>query len=553
MTRLSVHGSMLAALLVLAGCATAPVKSPPMLDLKITNGRILDGTGAPWFRADLGVRGDTIVAIGDLSKVQAANVIDAGDRIVSPGFIDLLGQSQHSVINAPFVEAKVRQGVTTEVTGEGFSPGPVSPSSNTLSDRRYATLGEYLDLLDRKGIGINFALLVGASNPRQMVLGNVNRQPTMDEMRQMEAIVDQAMRDGAIGISTSLIYLPAMFSTTEEIINLARVATKYDGVYFTHLRSEAEKIEEALDEAFRVGREAKIPVNIWHIKIGPRSRWGQMPDVIARIDAARKGGLDVAGNIYPYIASSTSLSTLAPDWALEGGYAEFRKRLADPEQRARILAEFRRQHERRGERGIYVARIGNRAHQAYEKKHLEDIATAMGTSPDEALARIFTENESSPAAIFFGMHEDDVRYALKQPWVSVGADSGAPTPEARAGNVAIHPRAYGTFPRVAGHYVRDVKLFSLEEAVRKMTSQAALRANLQDRGILRAGMKADVIVFDPDAIADRATFDNPHQFAAGVEHVVVNGVAVLRNGELTKALPGRTLRGKGYKGAGVRR
>jgi dihydroorotase/N-acyl-D-amino-acid deacylase len=529
--------------LLLVSCATAPPQ-PSMLDLKIINGRVLDGTGAPWFRADVGVRGDTIVAVGNLRDTPARTTIDARDQIVSPGFIDLLGQSQGSVLSDPAVEAKVRQGVTTEVTGEGTSPGPISPQSR---ETRWKTLGQYLDLIDRQGAGVNFALLVGASNPREIVIGDVNRQPTADEMRRMEEIVDGAMREGAIGISTSLIYVPAMFSTTEEIINLARVAARHGGMYFTHMRDEGDRIDDGLDETFRIGREAGIPVNIWHLKIGGRSNWGRMPHVIRRIEEARASGLDVAANVYPYPASSTGLSTLAPNWAMEGGYDDFRKRLADPEQRGRIAEELRRQVERRGPRGIYVARIGNPAHAAYEKKYVEDIAAAMAVPVDEALMRLFAENEFSPNVIFFSMSEDDVQYALKQPFVSVGADSGSPTAAARQRGAAVHPRAYGTFARVAGHYTRDVKLFTLEEAVRKMTSQAAIRAHFTDRGILRTGMKADIIVFDPVVIRDESRFDDPHHFSVGVSDVIVNGVPVLRDGTMTGALPGRTIRGRGYR------
>ena len=516
-----------------------------MLDLKITNGRIIDGTGAPWFRGDIGVRGNMIVAIGNLAADRATTTIDAHDQVISPGFIDLLGQSQNAVLEDPHLEAKVRQGVTTEVTGEGFSPGPDKPATQP-GERAWPTLGSYLDAIDRQGSAINFALLVGASNPREIVIGEVNRPPTADEMRQMEAIVDQAMREGAIGISTSLIYLPAMYSTTDEIISLARVAARYGGMYFTHMRDEGDKIDAGLDEAFRIGREANIPINIWHLKVGGRANWGRMPHVIERIEQARAEGIDAAANVYPYLASSTGLSTLAPDWALEGGYAAFQARLADPEQRAKIIDVLRSQVEKRGERGIYITRIVNPADAQYEKHFVHEIATMMGTTPEETLARLFSDTNVSPRVIFFSMDENDVQYALKQPWVSVGADSGSPTPADRAANNAVHPRAYGTFARVAGHYVRDVKLFSLEEAVRKMTSQAADRAHLDDRGVLRPGMKADIIVFDPNTIRDVATFEDPHHFAEGVSSVVVNGVPVLREGAMTLALPGRSIRGKGY-------
>ncbi|HEX7420122.1 MAG TPA: D-aminoacylase [Thermoanaerobaculia bacterium] len=537
------RSALLTIALLMASCATAPQST--MLDLKITNGRIIDGTGAPWYRGDVGVRGNTIVAIGNLAGDAAATTIDARDHIISPGFIDLLGQSQSAVFEDPHLEAKVRQGVTTEVTGEGFSPGPEKPSTEPGTGT-WLTLGSYLDAIDRQGSAINFALLVGASNPREIVIGDVNRAPTANEMREMEAIVDQAMREGAIGISTSLIYLPAMYSTTDEIINLARVAARYGGMYFTHMRDEGDKIDMGLDEAFRIGREANIPINIWHLKVGGRANWGRMPHVIERIEQARAEGIDAAANVYPYIASSTGLSTLAPDWALEGGYAAFKARLSDPVQRAKIMETLRTAVEKRGEHGIYVTRIANPTDAPYEKHFIHEIAAMMGTTPEEALARLYADANVSPRVIFFSMDENDVQFALKQPWVSVGADSGSPTPADRAANNAVHPRGYGTFPRVAGHYVRDVKLFSLEEAVRKMTSQAADRAHLDDRGVLRPGMKADIIVFDADTIRDVATFDDPHHFGEGVSSVIVNGVAVLRDGVMTLDLPGRSLRGKGY-------
>jgi N-acyl-D-amino-acid deacylase len=524
--------------LPVAGCllslACASSQKTNMLDLKIINGRVIDGTGAPWYRADVGVRGDSIVAIGDLAGTPARVTIDAQNRAVAPGFIDLLGQDESAVFRDPHLEPKIRQGVTTEVTGEGSSPRP--------------SIRDWFARLEKNGTAINFAMLAGASNPREAVIGNVNRKPTAAEMTQMENIVDQMMRDGAIGLSTSLIYLPEMYSTTEELIAYAKVAAKYDGVYFTHMRDEGDRIDMGLDEAFRIGREAKIPVNIWHLKVGGRKNWGRMTHVIERINEARAEGIDVAANVYPYPASGTSLSTLAPDWALEGGYGEFVKRLAAPEQRARIDEELKRQLERRGFHGIFVARQTSPALQPYEKMYIEDIAAKMGVAADEALLRLFAESPSSPSVIFFSMSEEDVRTALAQPFVSVGSDSGVPSPEARAKGVYVHPRAYGTMPRVLGHYVRDEKLFTIEEAVRKLTSQAADRAHFEDRGVLRPGMKADITIFDPATIADPATFAEPHQFAVGVSDVIVNGVAVLRDGRVTEALPGRGLRGKGAKG-----
>jgi N-acyl-D-amino-acid deacylase len=520
--------------LLLAACATTP--KAPMLDLKIVNARIIDGTGAPWYRGSVGVRGDNVVAVGDVTA-DAATTIDARGAVVAPGFIDLLGQSQTAMFDDPHLEAKVRQGVTTEVTGEGSSPGP---------SKRWPRLADYFAAVEKNGTALNFALFVGASNPREIVIGDINRAPTADEMRQMDAIVDQAMRDGAIGVSTSLIYLPAMYSTTDEIIDMAKVAAKYGGVYFSHIRDEGTEIDKALDEAFRIGREANIPINVWHLKVSGPANWGRMPHVVERINAARAEGIDVAANVYPYIASGTSLSTLIPDWAMEGGYAEAQKRLADPAQRARIDEALRGELAKRREHGIFVGQIDNPALAQFQKKFLEDIAAAMNLPPDEALIRLFTETKNSPSVIFFSMSEDDVQTALKQSWVSIGSDARSPSPTARANGQSAHPRAYGTFPRVMGHYVRDVHLFTLEEAVRKATSQAADRANLSDRGILRPGMKADIVIFDPDKIRDVATFEDPHRFSEGVIDLIVNGVPVMREGAITSALPGRVLRGRGY-------
>jgi len=546
--RVPVIIAALAIAMTFTNCATTPAPTPSTLDLKITNGRIVDGTGSPWYRGDVGIRGDRIVAIGDLSSTPAAATIDAQNRMVAPGFIDLLGWSQTTAIEYPQLEPKVRQGVTTEVAGEGTSPGPNRPE-RVRAGERWATLGDYLDELDRRGAALNFAMLVGASNPRTMVIGDVNRVPTATEMREMEAIVEQAMKDGAIGIGSSLIYVPAMYSSTEELINLSRVAARYGGVYFSHIRDEGAKIDEALDEAFRIGREANIPVNIWHLKIGGRALWGRMPQIVEKIQAERAKGLDVSANVYPYAASSTGLSTLAPDWAMEGGYDDFQQRLKNPDDRARIAEALRAQVERRGERGIYVTQIyGPRELDKYEKKFIEDIAREMNVSPQEALMTLFAASMPSPRVIYFSISEDDVRTALRQPWISIGSDGGSPTPQQRAENVAIHPRATGTFPRVLGHYARNEKLFSIEEAVRRMTSQAAARANLRDRGLLREGLIADVVVFDPDTVIDKSTFEDPHQDAAGVTDVIVNGVPVLRNGAMTGKLPGRAIRGAGYAG-----
>jgi dihydroorotase/N-acyl-D-amino-acid deacylase len=536
--------------LLLTACATAPASAP--LDLKIVNARIVDGTGAPWFRGAVGIRGDSIVQVGEVDT-PALKTIDARDRVVAPGFIDLLGWSERSALIDPRLEGKVRQGVTTEITGEGHSPGPYTDAM--ISDMNKAdpgglqvtwkTLGEFMTLLEKRGTAVNFGFFVGSSNPRSMVIGSVDRAPTEAELRQMEAIVDQAMREGALGLSTSLIYIPATFSETDEIIRLAKVAANHGGVYFTHLRNENDFINDALDEAFRIGREAQIPVNVWHLKIGGRRNWGSMPAIIARIEEQRSNGLDVAANIYPYIASTTGLSTLVPDWALEGGWQAFLARTKDPATRERIATEswassFVRR-ERRPE-DVLITRIASPELKQYEKMRLDEIARMMDVTPIEAMLCLLESNPYSPSAIFFMMNEADVKTALRAPWVSVGADAAAVV--GNAVNQGVHPRAYGTFPRIVGHYVRDEKLFPLEEAVRKLTSQAASRVNIFDRGIIRAGMKADIIVFDPGTVRDVATYDDPHRFSEGISEVIVNGVPVLRDGAITGAIPGRVLRHK---------
>ncbi len=537
--------------ILLVSCATTHAPAKPPLDLKIVNGRIVDGTGAPWYRGDVGVRGDTIVRIGDLSAVPAAKTIDAAGRVVAPGFIDLLGQSERVVLEDPRLEAKVRQGVTTEVSAEGWSPGPnaeaAARSGRTDERAGWPTLGDFFRELEARGSAVNFALFMGATNARSIVIGSIDRAATEDELARMEALVDEGMRDGAIGLSTSLIYVPATFAPTEELVRLARVAARYGGVYFSHIRTEGDGILDALGEAIRIGRESDIPVNVWHLKTSGTANHGRMAEVLARIEAARREGVDIAANMYPYTASSTGLTTLVPTWALEGGYGAFLERLKDPATRARI-AEYVRTDSipghTGGASGILVTRIPGTGLDSLEKKTVAEIAAELGLDPVEALFHLFERSNNTPSGVFFKMSEEDVQTALRHPIVAFGSDSGS-VPESRRASGA-HPRAYGTFPRVLGHYGRELGLLSLEEGVRKMTSLAAARAQLADRGLIRPGMKADIVVFDPDTIADRATFQDPHQYAVGVEHVIVNGSAVLESGTMTGNLPGRPLRGPGF-------
>ena len=548
MKRMTTTAVLLASILA-GGCRTADPgeRLDTTYDLVIHGGTIIDGTGAPAFRADLAIRNDEIVAIGVIPTSAGRDSIDASGRVVSPGFIDLLGWSHNAVFRDPRLEGKIRQGVTTEASGEGVSPAPISQSEierrSSENERPAATMGEFMDRLEENRTALNFALFVGATNPRIMVLGYDDRQPTEEEMRTMEGIVDEAMREGAIGISTSLIYVPATFAGTEEIVRLARVVAAHGGVYFTHIRNESDTMMEALDEAIHIGRQTGIPVNIWHLKRAGRQNWGTMDQAIARIQAARDEGLDIAANIYPYEASSTGLSAVLPTWALEGGYAAMKERLADPQQRERIIREIEDSAfygRLGGFTGVLVTQIPNPELEQYERLRLNEIAERMGVPPMDAMIRLFEATTYSPSAIYFQMSMDDVYTAARVPWVSVGADSGAFVGDPSSGGV--HPRAYGTFPRFLGPFVRDEKLFTLEEAVRKVTSQAAARIHVWDRGILRPGMKADITIFDPETIADASTYEDPHHHSTGVHHVIVNGVPVLRDGAMTGQLPGRALR-----------
>jgi N-acyl-D-amino-acid deacylase len=514
-------------------------------DIVIRNGDLIDGTGHPRQRADVAIKGGAIAAIGDLSNATAMTVIDAKNQVIAPGFIDLLGHSEGAVLIDPNLESKIRQGVTTEVTGEGHSPGPINDAMAAevnrtkppgFPDATWRSLADYMRTIEKRGSAINFAFYIGAANSREIVLGDADRAATPEELKKMEAITDQAMRDGAIGLSTALIYPPGRFATTDELIALARVAGKYGGSYWTHLRNEANNIDTALDEAFRIGREAHVPVNVFHLKTGGAMR-GHMQEVVERIDGARKSGLDVASQIYPYTATSTDLQSTVPAWALQGGYLEFVKRLKDPATRARIASEIRV-----GDGSTILIRgiPEPTTMKQYERKRLDAIAREMKTTPAEAALRLFEGSNASPIAIFFNLLESDLMTAMKQPWVAVGSDSGAVVGAAR--QQGAHPRAYGTFPRILGHYVRDEHLFTLEEAVRKMTSLAASRAGLKDRGTLAKGMRADIVVFDPKTIRDTSTYEDPHHFAEGISNVLVNGTLVLHDGKMTGALPGKILR-----------
>ena len=515
-----------------------PETAAPDYSIIIRNGRLIDGTGKAAVRADVALRGDSIAAIGDLSAATAANTIDATGFTLAPGFIDLLGNSQAAVLIDPRLEGKVRQGVTTEVTGEGHSPAPIDEAMAAEMERTkpdgwpavsWRSLADFKRVVEKKGSAVNFAFYVGATNPREIVLGHADRAPSADELQRMEAIVAEAMKNGAVGLSSALIYPPGRFARTEELIALARRA----GSYWTHLRNESSAIDAAIDEALRIGREAAVPVNIFHLKIGGQQNWGRMPEVIRKIEKARADGIDVAASIYPYTATSTELTSVVPAWALEGGYEQFLRRLRVPESRNRIEAALRAGRlSAAGAPTILVRGTG---------KRLDALARDRNTDPAGAALQLFEESpRSSPVAIFFSLSEDDMKLALRQPWVAVGSDSGAVVGAMK--NRGAHPRAYASFSRIL-RYVREEKLIPLEEAIRKFTSLAASRAGLEDRGIIAVGRKADVVIFDPQRVRDLSTYEDPHHFSVGVRDVIVNGELVLRDGAMTGRLPGRMLSG----------
>lgn len=533
-------------------------------DLLIKNGRVVDGTGAPWYAADVGVRGDRIVKIGRLSDATAKRVIDARGLVVAPGFIDMLGQSEDYLLIDPRAMSKVMQGVTTEVTGEGESIAPLNAALARERGEFYAkygvkidwrTLPEYFARLERQGAAINLATFVGATQLREYVIGYQNRPATPTEMEQMKKLAAEAMEAGALGLSTSLQYVPARFAKTDELIELAKVAARYGGIYITHQRSEADKIVESLDEVFAIAERARIPAEIWHLKVSGKENWGRMPEVLRLIEAARERGLDITADQYPYIAASTSLTACLPPWALEGGAEQMLARLKDPGARARIKKDVRADEGdwenilagSGGGKGVMIASTFHQELQRYEGKRVSEIAAERKKDELDAVFDLILADRGQTGAIYFVMNEDDVRAALKQRWVGVGSDNGARATDGPLAGSKAHPRGYGTFPRILGRYVRDEKLLPLEDAVHKMTWRAASRVGLRDRGQINEGMMADITIFDPETVADRATFENPNQYPAGINYVIVNGAVAVDGGKFTGKLAGRPLRGPGFQ------
>ncbi|HEX4784328.1 MAG TPA: D-aminoacylase [Candidatus Sulfotelmatobacter sp.] len=532
-------------------------------DLVITHGHIIDGTGSPWYSGDVGIRDGKIAAIGNLADAPRKRTIDAGSQVVAPGFIDMLGQSELTILVDPRLPSKIFQGITSEITGEGNSIAPLNDAI-IQSDRSgyehfkitpdWRTFREYFARLENQGMGINLASYVGATQVRRMVLGDDDVQPAPAQLEQMKALVRDAMKDGAVGVSTALQYPPAPYAKTEELIALAGEAGKVGGIYATHMRNEGDSVLQAIDEALRIGREAHIPVEIWHIKVAGKNNWGRMPQVVAKINAARAAGDDVTADTYAYTAWYNDFSAFIPPWAHDGGTAKLVERLKDPATRARIRKDMltpskdwdNEWQEIPGPDAIMIGAVENSALLPMQGKRLSEIARLWNKDPMDALFDFLIEDPSTGVAVF-AMSQPDVTLALQQPWVAIDNDSEGTSPEGVLGQAHPHPRAYGTFPRILAKYVREEKVLTLEDAIRKFSALPAQRMRLTDRGVIKEGMWADVVIFDPATVRDRATFDHPNQLSEGMEYVLVNGVPVIEQGKMTGALPGKVLRGPGYQ------
>jgi len=548
---------------VYLGLLFMPTQTTPQFDLLIKRGRVVDGSGQAGYVADVGIKGDRIVSIGDLSKATATRTIDAQGLVVAPGFIDMLGQSETYLLIDPRAMSKVMMGVTTEITGEGESIAPINERQikeqedflkrfNLTIDWR--TLDQYFKRLEKQGSGVNLGTFVGATQVREYVIGYDDRAPTAPELEQMKKLVADAMRDGALGVSTSLQYVPARFAKTSELVELAKVAHQYGGIYATHQRSEANTIDASLDEVFEIAQKAQIPVEIWHLKTAYKKNWGRMPQILTRIKQARDRGLDVTADIYPYIAGSTSLSACLPPWAQEGGTDKMVTRLRDPQTRERLKKEISAEQSEweniylgsGGPSGVLIGSVVNRELEPLQGKRISEIAAEQKKDPLDTVFDLIIADRGQTGAIYFMMTEADMRAAMQAPFVSFCTDSGARATDGPMAGSKSHPRGWGSYPRILGRYVRDEKLLTLEAAIHKMTGAPAARVGLRDRGLLREGMFADITVFDPAKVIDQATFESPNQFPIGIEYVLVNGKLSVDKGQRTPALGGRVLRGPGF-------
>lgn len=537
--------------------------SAQSFDVVIRNGHIIDGTGSPWYSGDIAIRDGRIAAIGRLADARAKKTIDAHGMVIAPGFIDMLGQSEITILVNPHLPSKIYQGITTEVTGEGSSVAPLNDRIKAAEKTEYehygvkpdwSTLREYFTRLEKQGIGINVADYVGATQVRRLVIGDDNRAPTPSELEKMKDLVRTAMRDGAVGVSTSLQYAPAPYASTEELIALASEAGKLGGIYATHMRSEGDAVLDAIDEAIRIGREGHIPVEIWHLKAAGKSNWGRMPEIIRKIESARASGVDISADTYAYPAWFNSFSAFIPPWAHDGGAQKLIERLKDPATRARIRKDMETPstkwdnewQEIPGPEAILVSVVHNPELLPLQGKTIADIAKTWNKDAIDTICDLLIRDSAFTMVAVFGMSEPDVALALQQPWVSVDNDSQGTAPDGALGKEHPHPRAYGTFPRILRKYVREEHKLTLEDAIRKFSALPAQRLHVADRGVLKKGMWADVVVFDPETIRDQATFDNPNQLSTGMAYVLVNGVPVIQEGKTTAALPGKVLRGPAY-------
>ncbi len=563
------RGSVVVGLLasVLSGCTTAGggAGSAADYDVILRRGTVYDGSGAAPVVADVGIRGDTIAAIGDLSAARATREIDARGLAVAPGFINMLSWATESLIHDGRGQSDNRQGVTLEVFGEGTSMGPLNDvMKRTMVEEQgditfpieWTTLGEYLTYLEKRGISLNIASFIGATTVRIHEIGFADRAPTAEELARMQALVRTAMEEGALGVGSSLIYAPAFYAKTDELIALMKAAAPYGGMYISHMRSEGGRLLEAVDELLTIAREAGVPAEIYHLKAAGKANWGKLPAVIAKVDSARASGARITADMYNYTAGATGLDASMPPWVQEGGYKAWAQRLRDPAIRARVAQEMRTPTNAwenfftavESPEQIILVGFRNDSLKPLTGKTLGEVARLRGKSPEETAMDLVVEDGSRVGTVYFLMSEENVRRQVAIPWMSFDSDAEALAPEGAFLRSNPHPRAYGTFARLLARYVRDERIISLEEAVRKLTSLPASNLGIARRGTLQPGYFADIAVFSPERIQDHATFDRPHQYATGMVHVFVNGVQVLRDGEHTGAKPGRVVRGKGWRG-----
>lgn len=538
---------------------------PQNFDVLIKNGQIVDGSGKPSYVGDLGINADTIAAIGNLSSAKGTQEIDATGLAVAPGFINMLSWAGETLIEDGRSMGGIKQGVTLEIFGEGWSMGPLSESMKNQEEEKqgdikydieWNTLGEYLEFLTNKGVSPNVASFVGATTLRIHTVGYEDRAPTPQELDNMKLMVGQAMEEGALGVGTSLIYAPAFYSSTEELIELSKVAAEYDGMYISHMRSEGPRLLESLDELIRIADEAGIRAEIYHLKQSGKDNWHKFDEVVAKVDSANAAGLHITANMYNYIAGSTGLDASMPPWVQEGGYDKWAERLQDPEIRKRVKQEMIEPTDKweslmqaAGDPSkILLVGFNADSLKYLTGKSLKEIAEMRGTSPEETAMDLVVQDGSSVSTIYFLMSEENVKKQIALPWMSFGSDARSMATEGVFLRSSTHPRAYGNVARLLGKYVRDEKVIPLEEAVHKLSKYPASNLKIEKRGSLERGNYADVVLFDPEAINDKATFEDPHQYAEGVKHVFVNGTQVLKDGEHTGELPGMVVRGPGYTG-----